>query len=107
MRSGSSRSMETNSGRIANGRKPYVMPRITEMSVFIRMIGSLVSPTAWRMLVTTPVSRRMGDVAPPPLVPQRDDPGGARDQVARQERQHHQDDQEALGAPAVPADPVR
>ena len=35
------------------------MPRITEMSVFMRMIGSWVSPTAWSSEFTTPLSRRM------------------------------------------------
>ena len=45
----SSRSIDTYSGRIANGRKPYVMPRITDRSVLSRMIGSVVSPTADRI----------------------------------------------------------
>ncbi len=35
------------------------MPRITEKSVFSRMIGSLVMPSAWRIEFTTPLSRSM------------------------------------------------
>ncbi len=35
------------------------MPRITLKSVFRRISGSLVSPTAWRAQLATPLSRRM------------------------------------------------
>ena len=35
------------------------MPRITEKSVLSRMIGSLVRPSAWRIELATPLSRRM------------------------------------------------
>ena len=35
------------------------MPRITEKSVLSSMSGSLVRPTAWRIQLRTPLSRRM------------------------------------------------
>ena len=39
---GSSRSIDTYSGRIANGRKPYTMPSTTEKSVLSSTIGCAI-----------------------------------------------------------------
>ena len=71
------------------------MPRITEKSVLRIGIGSLISPSVWRIAVQDPV------------VAQDDHPGVGPDEVARPERQHHEDQQQHLVPAAVARDPVR
>jgi hypothetical protein len=68
---------------------------MTETSVLMRMSGSLVSPTAWSSEFRTPLWR------------EDDHPGVGPDEVARPERQHHEDQQQDFAPSAVARHPVR
>ena len=93
-RSTSSRSMDTYSGRIANGRNPYVMPRITD-EVGVEQDDRLGGQP-----------ERRQDRVDDPVVAEDDHPGVGADEVAGPERQHHQDEQQDLAPAAVARDPV-